>query len=225
MSRTLGKLTIGSKLRQCLLKTGVFARAHECLTRYPLAKIQIKKPLFLLSLSILATGCYWHVRNPEDVPPRLRVMSLASDNVDSRFNMQLVNLMRSMKIVSPPDAPLVLHAYAYSLQHNNPGVSSTNVAITYTYSIAITLRITDPQGKVIVPAHTILASRDITINVNQIFTVNSTSVFQEELQREAINLIYYWLTSDQTRHYLIPTSSTPLRNTHANLPPPTSTTP
>lgn len=181
------------------------------------------KLLIFLFTSTFVSGCFWHVRNPEDVPPQLRVMSLVSDNVDSRFNMQLVNLLRSMKIASPPDAPLVLHAYAYSLQHNNPGVSSTNVAITYTYSIAITLRVTDPQGKTIVPPHTILASRDITINVNQIFTINSTSVFQEELQREAINLIYYWLTSDQTRHYLIKTS-TP-GNHHADLPLPTPATP
>ncbi len=186
-------------------------------------KLQRFVLIIFMVLSVFISGCFWHVRNPEDVPPQLRVMSLISDNVDSRFNMQLVNLLRSMKITSPPNAPLVLHAYAYSLQHNNPGVSSTNVAITYTYSIAITLRITDSQGKTIVPPHTILASRDITINVNQIFTINSTNIFQEELQREAINLIYYWLTSDQTRHYLLKSDTSLRNNIHANPPLPTPT--
>jgi outer membrane lipopolysaccharide assembly protein LptE/RlpB len=156
----------------------------------------------LFFLSIFISGCYWHFRSPGDVPPQLKVMALVPENIDSRFNVQLVNMLRSMRIISPPDAPMVLHAYAYSLQHNNPGVSSTNVAITYNYSLSITLRITDANGKTIVPAHRITASRDVTVNVNQIFTINSTSVFQEELRREAINLIYYWLTSDQTRRYL-----------------------
>jgi outer membrane lipopolysaccharide assembly protein LptE/RlpB len=168
-------------------------------------KNRFAKVLMLIFFSILTSACYWHLRNPGDVPPQLKVMSLDLDNVDPRFKLQLVNLMRSMEIISPPpsQAPLILHAYAYSLQHNNPGVSSTNVAITYSYVLMITLSVTDNTGKIIVPPHVITASRDITINVNQIFTINSTSVFQEELQREAINLIYYWLTSDQTRNYLI----------------------
>src|SRR5262245_45075579 len=114
-------------------------------------KTRFAKVLMVIFFSILTSGCYWHLRNPGDVPPQLKIMSLDLDNVDPRFILQLVDLMRSMESVSLPPAqgPLILHAYAYSLQHNNPGVSSTNVAITYSYVLMITLSVTDNTGKTI----------------------------------------------------------------------------
>lgn len=165
------------------------------------------KKLFLLILFTLfgCTACNWHLRNPNETPAQLRVLYLDADTVESHFHVQLLNLLQSMRIHlvnAPQSAPFILRAYNYSLQHDNPPVSSTNIAITYTYTLTITVSITDASGKVIVPARTIVTSRAVTVNTTQIFTINATSVFQQELQREAINLIYYWLTSDQTRSLL-----------------------
>jgi LPS-assembly lipoprotein len=160
---------------------------------------------FFIGFLILfgCTACYWHLRNPDEVPPQLKVLYLDANTVESHFHVQLLDLLQSMKIhlvKSPQESKFTLHAYDYSLEHDNPPVSSTNVAITYTYTLRVTVSITDAHGKIIVPAHLIIATRQVTVNTNQIFTINATSVFQQELQREATNLIYYWLTSDQIRH-------------------------
>jgi LPS-assembly lipoprotein len=159
----------------------------------------------ILLLMLCCSGCYWHLRNPQEVPPQLKVLYLRAETVDSHFNLHLVNLLRSMKIElakTPGAAPLTLHAYKYRLWHNNPPVSSTNVAITYMYILTVTVSVTDAQGKIVLPPRAISVSRSVTIQTNQIFTINSTSVFQEELQREAINLIYYWLISDRAHRLL-----------------------
>lgn len=173
--------------------------------------------MLLILLSLCCSACYWHLRNPGETPPQLRVLYLNAETVDSHFKVQLQNLLESMAITQVKTrqaAPYTLHAFAYSLQHDNPPVSSTNVAITYTYTLSVTVSIEDATGLIIVPAHTIVTTRQITVNVNQIFTINSTSVFQQELQREAINLIYYWLTSDQTRTLLSHPTAHP-RTVHA----------
>jgi len=158
----------------------------------------MKKLLLVVLLALSCVSCYWHLRNPNEVPPQLKVLYLDADNVDSHFYLQLVNLLKSMQITlvkTPQQAPYTLHAYHYSLEHNNPIVVTTNVAITYTYTLLVTVSITDPGGKIVVPPHTVMTTRDVTVNTNQIFTINTTSIFQEELQREAIDLIYYWLTA------------------------------
>lgn len=160
----------------------------------------------LISLSGFTSGCAWHLRNPNEVPAQLKVLNLDPDNIDSHFKVQLINLLESMRISLAPTsaaAPFTLHADHYLLEHNNPPIAATNVAITYTYILHVTVSITDANGKIVVPPHSIVTTRDVTVNTNQIFTINSTSIFQQELQREAINLIYYWLISDNTRRALI----------------------
>ena len=167
--------------------------------------------LVLITLSLLTTGCYWHLRNANEIPPQLKVIYLDAEYLESRFDVQLLDLLRALRITlvqKPQAAPYTLHVFDYSLQHNNAVVSSTNVAITYVYTLAVSVSITGPNGQIIVPPHQIRASRSVTVNTNQIFTVNSTSVFQQDLQREGINLIYYWLTSAQIRNRLNPPPKT-----------------
>lgn len=182
--------------------------------------------LVLINLSLLTGGCYWHLRNANEIPPQLKVIYLDAEYLENRFDAQLLDLLRALRITlapKPQAAPYTLHVFDYSLQHNNPVVSSTNVAITYVYTLAVTVSITGANGRIIVPPHQIRATRSIIVNTNQIFTVNSTSVFEQDLQREGINLIYYWLTSAQIRKRLNP----PLNNTtgppHAT--PPATTLP
>ncbi len=166
---------------------------------------------FLILLS--CTACYWHLRNPNEVPSQLKLLYLRDEGVESHFNLQLINLLNSMRITlapTPIQAPYTLHVYNYRLNHDSPSLASTNVAITYTYTMTVIVSITDPSGKIVVPPHLITTSRQVTVNTNQIFTINSTTLFQEELQRETINLIYYWMTSDLTRRFLT-TKPVPVR--------------
>lgn len=167
----------------------------------------MKLSAFLLALLIAfgCTACGWQLRNPGEIPPQLKRLYLNGENLDSHFKVHLVNLLQSSKIFlvpGPGAAPLTLNVYDYKLTHNNPPVASTNVPITYTYILKVKVSISNAAGKIVVPPRLIVSTRNITVNTNQIFTINSTSIFQEELQREAINLIYYWMTSDQTRSYL-----------------------
>ncbi|MBS0350124.1 MAG: hypothetical protein JSR33_02870 [Proteobacteria bacterium] len=159
----------------------------------------------LLFVLIATSSCYWRMRNPEEVPPQLRVLYLKPQNVESHFKILLINILRSARIVLTPTqstAPYTLNVYDYSLIHDNPSITSTSIAITYTYTLTVTVSITDSHGHTVIPAHTIEVTRDVTVNTNQIFTINSTSVFQQEMQREAANLIYYWLTSAKTQQLL-----------------------
>ena len=184
-------------------------------------KLSLLKILSFVFILVL-TGCYWHIRNASEVPSELKVLYLNTENVQSQFRIQLLDLMDSMHITlakTPEAAPFTLKAYHYQLTHDNPRVATTNVGITYTYTIMVTVSITSADGKVIAGPRVISATRQITVNVNQIFTINSTSVFQAELQREAVNLIYYWLTSDEIRHLLESSVS------HANQPTAVAKTP
>lgn len=179
--------------------------------------------IFSLFLLLPLSACHWQLRNPNEIPPQLKVLYLDASTVESHLYLQLQNLLESMRIRqvnNPLLAPYTLQVSNYSFQHNNPSVSATNIAITYVFTLQVTVAITDAHGKIVVPPRLISASRDITVNTNQIFTINSTTLFQQELQREAINLIYYWLTSDSTRHFLIASqqAKTAVKNHYATPP-------
>jgi LPS-assembly lipoprotein len=181
--------------------------------------------IILFIILMTTSSCYWHIRNPDDVPPQLRVLYLKPQNVESHFRNQLINTLRSVLIVltpTPKQAPYILNVYDYSLIHDNPSIQSTTIAVTYTYTLTVTVSITDSRGNIVVPAHTIEATRAVTVNTNQIFTINSTSVFQQEMQREGVNLIYYWLTSAKTRRLL--ETPPPIRKINATQPPTTTIT-
>lgn len=167
----------------------------------------------VLFLTLCCTGCYWRLRNPSEVPPQLKVCYLDAKNLDNHFNLQLLNLLESMKISlvkAPQMAALTLRVYDYHLKHNTPPASSTNIAITYTYTLTVAASITDSHGRVVVPPHIFTTSRDVTVNTSQLFAINSTTIFEQELQRETITLIYYWMTSDKTHKLLSHSGRVPL---------------
>lgn len=169
--------------------------------------------ILLISLSLFCSGCGWQLRNAHEVPAQIKSLYLDNETYDSHFNAALLALLSSMQVhlaAQPSAAPFTLVVTRYTFSHTNPAISTTNVAITYTYTMSVTLAITDAKGKVLVPAKQITASRDITVNTNQIFTINSTTLFKEELQRDIINIVYYWLTSAQTQKLL-----TPVKEKHA----------
>lgn len=165
--------------------------------------------IFLSLITVILAGCStqgWHLRNAEKVPPQLNLIYLDPDGASGRFITELTHQLQSIGIsltAQPQAAPLILRIYQYSFVHNNPALSTTNVGITYTYTLSFMIEIIDNANKVIVPPFFISTSRDITINTNQIFTINSSTLFQQELQRDSINLVYYWLTDNNTRRLLM----------------------
>ncbi len=174
---------------------------------------------------IACTNQSWHLRNAAAVPPQLKLIYLDPGNANSRFTTELIHQLKSMQIslaAHPQNAPLILRVYQYSFQHNNPAISTTNVAITYTYTLSLMIEIIDNANQVIVPPHMVSTSRDITVTTNQIFTINSSTLFQQELQMDGINMIYYWLTNDSTRRLLAASQE---KNIHAIKPQTTSSAP
>lgn len=166
----------------------------------------IKLIVIAMLLTLVCTSCHWQLRSPNEVPPQLKVLYLDAGSVESHFLVKLKNLLESMhiqKVAHPTLAPFALRVSNYSLVRNNPSVSTTNVAITYIFTLQVTVAILGTDGHIIVPPRQIVATRNITVNVNQIFTINSTNLFQQELQREVINLMYYWLTSESTQRLLV----------------------
>ncbi len=161
--------------------------------------------ILIIFIFFICSGCGWGLRNANKIPSPLKVLYLDIQNPDSTLSVNLKTILQSLEITltkTPEEAPLRLHIFNYLFKHNSPAVVSSNVAITYIFTMSVMVELTDSHGRSIT-SHPIQASSSLTVNANQIFTINSATIIQQQLQREISSLIYFWLINQQTQRSLI----------------------
>ena len=149
----------------------------------------------------LCTSCGFHTRSAYNLPPSLKTIAVRMPGEDKGFQADIRQLLTSLNIRIKSNAPFVLNISDISFSHSQPNLISTEIAVTYNYTMTMTFSILKGEKKII-PNKTLSASRNIIMNVNQVYTSAVTELARRELSREIINLLYYQLISQEMKNAL-----------------------
>lgn len=160
--------------------------------------------LIILCFSFLS-GCGFRPRQAADVPPELHTLTLKTERPYSGLVTQIKSMLRSLNITlvnQTSQAPYTLNITNINFDHSNPPVTTTSLAVTLTYSMSATVQLVSRNGKILIPARTLSATRSISQNPSQVYTPGTATLAKQELRRDITSKLYYLLTSNNTRRAL-----------------------
>jgi len=161
--------------------------------------------LIVIVLALSLTGCAFHPRSAADIPPQLHHVFLDTKNPYSAFTTQFKAMLRSLNITLDKTrhlAPYTIKITHYKFSQSNPPITTTSLAVTFTYSISLKISIQSQSGKTIEGPRSLGASRSLVQSASQVYTPGTATLTKQELQRDVISQIYYFLVSEDTRHAL-----------------------
>lgn len=172
---------------------------------------------------LITEGCGFHLRGTQNLPPQLHTLYLDIEKPDSPLSQSVRALLLSLHITlvsSPSAAPYTLHI-GYEFSHSNPTITSSTQTVSYSFRLQMTAQINNNEGKVIVPSRIITIAHSLVMNSNQIYIPNTATFVEAELGRDAVNLLYFWLTNKNT-HLALNTNGAEVNVNAPATPPPTT---
>jgi len=165
----------------------------------------MKRLIIIFFMLTALTGCGFHPRSAADIPPQLKDIYLNTKNPYSAFTTELKNMLRSLDITLAKtrlDAPYTIKINNYKFLQSNPAITTTSLAVTFTYSITLQISIFNHTGKQILGPKSLGTSRSIVQSPSQVYTPGTSTLIRQELRRDIISQIYFVLASENTRHAL-----------------------
>ncbi len=162
--------------------------------------------LAVILIPLLIAGCGFHARSSADVPPELHTLYLQTPNPYSQFSASLSQLLRAVDIQlvkSDQKAPYQLLVTRVHYSHNNPGITSSNTAVQFTFIYSAAVKLVDAKGHSVVPPRGFSASRTLLLNLNQVYTPAAGQLAKNDLERDVISQIYNWLVSRRMHDALL----------------------
>jgi len=167
----------------------------------------MKKSIFfcILLFCFLSSGCAFHLRSRANFPPQLMRVYFSSERPYSVLTTQLTTLFQSMDIQlvkSPSQAALSILISDDVFTYSRPDIVDTTLPTSINFSQIATVRIEDNKDKAILATQAFGTSKSLMLNPNQIYTANANDLIKQELNRRLVSLIYYWITSTNTKDVL-----------------------
>ena len=163
---------------------------------------KIRLTLIILLLVTALTGCGFRPRSAADIPPQLHPVYLSTRNPYSAFTTELRAMFKSLHIglaKSRFSAPYTIKISHYRFTQSNSTITTTTLAVTFTYETTLDISILDPTGKRIAGPKTVSAVRSLVQTASQVYTPGSVTLVKQELRPDVISHIYYFLVSGDTK--------------------------
>jgi len=155
--------------------------------------------LGVLISCLCLTACYFHPRSLSSYPKSLQTIYLDSEKPYSALTVDLTSLMKSFNTVfvkKPSDTRLTVRITHDYFSYTRAEVLDTTLPSTMSFGQSATVSIIDNQTKKVLETKDFKTATSITLNANQLYTANSNDLIRQQLNRDIVSLIYYWLTSD-----------------------------
>jgi LPS-assembly lipoprotein len=168
----------------------------------------IKKITSLISLSflcLLLSACGFHLRSQRSLPAQLHNVYFSSKNSSIALNSDITSLLKSLNVTLAPNAskaPITLLVSNYRYAHRQPSITTSNQAITFTYSLSINYQLLKSDQTPITASRTLSVSYDQMMNANQIYLNNNAPTVERRLQKEIVNILYDQLISQRLKDTL-----------------------
>lgn len=157
---------------------------------------------FIIGTLLCLNGCGFHPLSASSVPQNLRTLYLETPNEYSQFTQLLTMRLKALNIHltnSAKQAPITLRVDNIKINRSEPSIITNSIASTYSYTLTTYVHLINKQGERITPTKKIMLSRTVLLNANQVMTPETSSMAQRDMQREAIQFIYFWLISPQVQ--------------------------
>lgn len=160
------------------------------------------KALSALALALSLSACGFHLRSAADFPPTLHKLVVECDYPYFPFCSQLSAYLRIPS--SPTHIPgairvVILHN---DLSHSNPPMISSNMAISYVFTLNTVVALKSPKGEIIAGPQTFVSSRVLVLNNNLVLNSSIGASAKADIIRNNINKLYFWLISQNTQRAL-----------------------
>ncbi len=156
-------------------------------------------------ITLTLVGCGFHLRNAQNFPPTLHRLYLESANPYSNFQSLLYDNLRALHVVlvaKPQEAPITLTIVENVLSHSDPGLVSTNMAVPYSFTLTTIAELKSSKGEIIAGPATFTTTRTIVLNSSQVLNSSIGLSTQQDIIRNNIAKLYFWLISEDTQKAL-----------------------
>lgn len=149
---------------------------------------------FILS----STGCGFHLRGQNVLPPRLHYLALVSGTPYGDFETTLRNSLTriGINVTRCNQAPVTLHILGAGPYCDVPTIGGSNQARIYVYYYAVTFEVFDEQHCQIIPPQTVTATRSIIVNAGTALeSTGQLSISIHDMQVETSHMIINMLNA------------------------------
>lgn len=161
--------------------------------------------LMIVATCFLMAGCGLHARTNASFPAELKQFYFSSERPYSIISIQLKQLFKSMGAVlvpHPTEAKFTILISRDHFAYNRPDVVNSSLPTTMNYSQTAKISIIENKNNDVIASQLFTTSQSLTLNAGQIYTTNANDLIKQELNRDLISLIYYWILSSKTKDVL-----------------------
>ena len=158
------------------------------------------KKYCVAALLLILSGCGWHLRNASNLPTQLQQVYIAKDGINAAFVAKLERLLRALHVqltAHRQSSRYVLDIQSYQLSQSVPALATTSISVTYPVILNVSVQLLQTHRKRPLGIKRINIYRTQILNANEITPPVIAAQVKRLLDEEAINLIYYWLSSDK----------------------------
>lgn len=157
----------------------------------------------LASMTLLLTGCGFHLRGNPPLPPNLHEISIQSSQPYGPLTLQLTQIFRSMhiQVVPPTQHPPVTIVIDSESVSNNTTIQSASSSIQqYIMYYTVVYHLVNAKAETIYGPKTITLSEPYSINQNQVLNTDSVQQsLEQELQQQVVYQIIQQLGSQDAQ--------------------------
>lgn len=159
--------------------------------------------LLAFSIALCACGFGFHLRSAKELPPQLHELCIKTSAPYTSFIARLSNMLSALGLKIDKkceEAPYILNINHLELTHDDPAIADTNQAVTFNYTLHVDMSLQNKQGVTIIPNRSLVASRAVILNSQQIYTPYNTDSVEKQLEQIILNQIFDQLTTEQAKN-------------------------
>lgn len=162
--------------------------------------------LFFIFLTIPLSGCGFHLRGYEPLPPQLKVIYLQTSEPYSAFIKQLKKTLYDVGVLlteNSDQSAVTLEINSAILTQTPTNFGSNGQVTTYLLTYTVTFQLLDRHGKTILGPESVTTTSNYSITSNQILgDMNAQQNLESDLRRDAIYQLLSRLRSYSTMEVL-----------------------
>lgn len=153
----------------------------------------------LLLLTLPLSGCGYHIRKQNVLPPPLYTMYLVSPSIYGEFESTLRNSLQllGVKIYNHPVPGMIhLHILDYGITYATPTIGGSNQARVLNLYFQVIFELLDGQNQILLPPQTVKTSSSLVINPGEALeSTNQLTIQKYEMQKEVCRMMINILNS------------------------------
>jgi LPS-assembly lipoprotein len=150
-------------------------------------------------MTLLLMGCGFHLRQPQPLPPPLKILYVDTADPYSKASVQLRQLLRNMDVYlvnNRDEAPITLYIFNESFVSTTASKSTSAKTQQYRLNFTIAYELQDAKGVVIFGPKVLHSNRIYTVQEDQILSSsNETDTLHREMQNDSVYQIINGLSS------------------------------